>query len=75
MYSLADLSVKFMNMDPEHQAQVFNEITTNIHIYNQIMPQLPLIKYIVGGEEAVPATAHGPIITAYKAWRSAQQGE
>ena len=61
-----------MNMSPEQQAQSFQELTTNIHIYSQVMPGLPLIKYIVGGESAVPVNQHGPIINRYKEWVASQ---
>ena len=38
--------------------------------YNKIMPDTPLILYILGGENAVPPRDHGPIINSYKAWQA-----
>ena len=64
MYSITELSVNFMSMSPAQQEQSFQEIRTN----SQMMPDLPLIKFITHGEAAVPRDQHGPIINAYKAW-------
>jgi len=74
-YSLADLTAKFNNLDQDKQNQVFSELHSNIDIYKQLAPQLPLVKYAAYGEAAVPADQHGPIITAFKQWRADQQGE
>ena len=68
MYSITELSMNFMSMSPAQQQQAFQELRTNIHLYSQVMPDLPLIKYITHGEDAVPRNQHGPIINAYKAW-------
>jgi hypothetical protein len=72
MFSIEELTEKFNSMTTEQKAGVYRELTTNIHIYSQIMPDLPLIKYIVGGESAVPLSQHGPIICKYKQWVSTQ---
>lgn len=72
MYSVTELSMNFMSMSPAQQEQSFQEIHTNIHLYSQMMPDLPLIKYITHGETAVPRDQHGPIINAYKAWAENQ---
>ena len=72
MYSVTELSLNFMSMSPDQQEQTFRELHTNIEVYSKIMPEIPLIKYIVGGEAAVPVGQHGPIINAYKAWVQTQ---
>jgi hypothetical protein len=73
MFSIEELTGKFNSMTSEQQAGVYQELTTNIHVYSQIMPNLPLIKYIVGGDSAVPVNQHGPIITRYKEWVATQK--
>jgi len=73
MFSIEELTGKFNSMTSEQQDGVYQELTTNIHVYSQIMPNLPLIKYIVGGDSAVPVNQHGPIITRYKEWVATQK--
>ena len=73
MYTLDDLTNKFQNLDAGQRDQLFEELTKNAPMYNMIMPNLPLIQYILNGTDAVPENFHGPIITAYKAWRDNQQ--
>jgi len=73
MYTLDDLTNKFQNLGAEQQGQLFEEMTKNAPLYNVMMPNLPLIQYILNGTDAVPENFHGPIITAYKAWRDAQE--
>ena len=73
MFSIEDLTNKFNSLDDEHKNGVFRQLTANIQVYSQIMPDLPLIKYIIGGESAVPLDQHGPIITRYKEWVASQQ--
>jgi hypothetical protein len=73
MYTLDDLTNKFQNLGAEQRGQLFEEMTKNASLYNVMMPNLPLIQYILNGTDAVPENFHGPIITAYKAWRDAQE--
>ena len=73
MYSVADLTTRFHNLDAEHKIQVFEELTKNANLYNRIFPNMPLVMYILGGEEAVPVNQQGPIIQQYKAWQANQQ--
>lgn len=73
MYTLDDLTNKFQNLNAEQRTQLFEEMTKNAPLYNVMMPNLPLIQYILNGTDAVPENFHGPIITAYKAWRDAQE--
>jgi hypothetical protein len=68
MFSVDDLTKKFHSLDTEGRSSVFEQLTRNADFYNKIMPNTPLILYILGGEKAVPPTDHGPIITSYKAW-------
>jgi hypothetical protein len=70
MFSLEDLTKKFNALDSEGKALVFEQLTRNPEFYNKIMPNTPLIQYILGGDQAVPPRDHGPIITSYKAWRA-----
>lgn len=70
MYSVTELSLNFMSLDPERQEQVFQELYSNINLYKRIAPELPLVKYVASGD--VPIDQHGPIINAYKAWLAKQ---
>jgi hypothetical protein len=70
MYSIRELSMNFMTLDAEHQEQMFQELRTNINLYQRIAPELPLVKYVATGD--VPVDQHGPIINAYKAWLEKQ---
>lgn len=73
MYTLDDLTNKFQNLNAEQRGQLFEEMTKNAPLYNVMMPNLPLIQYILNGTDTVPENFHGPIITAYKTWRDAQE--
>jgi|694.fasta_scaffold110188_3 hypothetical protein len=68
MFSIKELTQKFNALDADSQSKIFEQLTKNPQFYNQLMPNLPLIKYILEGEAAVPVSQHGPIITAYKEW-------
>jgi len=68
MFSVEDLTNRFNTLDVESRRLVFEQLTRNADFYNKIMPNTPLILYILGGEKAVPPRDHGPIITSYKAW-------
>ena len=73
MFTLDELIGKFQNLNEEQQQKVFEEATKNAASYDKIMPNIPLIAYILHGERAVPVSQHGPIIQSYKAWREKQQ--
>lgn len=68
MFSVEDLTRKFHALDNEGKSLVFEQLTRNAAAYNKIMPDVPLIKYILEGEAGVPETQHGPIINSYKTW-------
>jgi len=68
MFSVEDLTNRFNTLDVESRSLVFEQLTRNADFYNKIMPNTPLILYILGGEKAVPPRDHGPIITSYKDW-------
>lgn len=68
MFSVADLTKKFHDLDEEGKSIVFEQLTRNAVAYSKIVPELPLLKYILEGEQGVPLRAQGPIINAYKAW-------
>jgi hypothetical protein len=68
MFSVADLAKKFHELDDEGKSIVFEQMTRNAVAYSKIVPELPLLKYILEGEQGVPLRSHGPIINAYKAW-------
>ena len=68
MFTLQQLTEKFHNLDDEGKSVVFEQLTKNAAAYDKIMPGIPLIQYILKGEEAVPADMHGPIIKSYQAW-------
>jgi hypothetical protein len=70
MFSVEDLTNKFNALDVEGRSLVFEQLTRNANFYNKIMPNTPLILYILEGEKAVAPRDHGPIITSYKAWLS-----
>ena len=70
MFSVEDLTKKFNDLDSEARSMVFEQLTRNADFYNKIMPDTPLILYILGGENAVPPRDHGPIINSYKAWQA-----
>ena len=72
MYSVTELSLNFMTLDAAHQEQIFQELRSNINLYRRIAPDLPLVKYVAEGIDAVPIDQHGPIINAYKAWVATQ---
>ncbi len=68
MYSIEDLTKKFNALDDNGKDLVFEQLTRNAATYIKIMPDMPLLRFILEGEVAVPVNQHGPIITAYKAW-------
>jgi len=68
MFSVADLTKKFHELDDEGKSIVFEQLTRNAVAYSKIVPELPLLKYILEGEQGVPLRAQGPIINAYKTW-------
>ena len=68
MFSVEDLTKKFHALDDEGKSIVFEQLTKNAVAYGKIMPDVPLIKYILEGEAGVPERQHGPIINSYKAW-------
>lgn len=68
MFSVEDLTRKFHALDEEGRSVVFEQLTRNAVAYNKIMPDMPLIKYILEGEAGVPERQHGPIINSYKTW-------
>jgi len=68
MFSVEDLTNRFNTLDVEGRSLVFEQLTRNADFYNKIIPNTPLILYILGGEKAVAPRDHGPIITSYKAW-------
>lgn len=68
MFSIEDLTKKFHALDEEGKSLVFEQLTRNAATYSKIMPDVPLIRYILEGEAGVPVTAHGPIINSYKVW-------
>ena len=68
MFSVEDLTKKFHALDEEGKSVVFEQLTRNAVAYSKIMPDMPLLKYILEGEQGVPLRAQGPIINAYKAW-------
>ena len=68
MFSVADLTKKFHALDDEGKSIVFEQLTRNAVAYSKIMPDMPLLKYILEGEQGVSLRAQGPIINAYKEW-------
>lgn len=68
MFSVAELTKRFNDLDADGKSKVFEQLTKNPQFYNQVMPGVPLVRYILEGESAVPESQHGPIIRAYKAW-------
>jgi hypothetical protein len=68
MFSVEDLTKKFHALDDEGKSIVFEQLTRNATAYSKIMPDMPLVKYILEGEAGVPARQHGPIINSYKVW-------
>ena len=68
MFSIDDLTKKFHALDAEGKSVVFEQLTKNAAAYNKIMPDVPLIRYILEGEAGVPERQHGPIIRMYKEW-------
>lgn len=68
MYNIHELTQKFNALDNDGKSLVFEELTRNADTYIKIMPDMPLLRFILEGEVAVPVNQHGPIITAYKAW-------
>ena len=47
---------------------VFEQLTKNAEAYDKVMPGIPLIRYILKGEEAVPLREQGNIIRQYNEW-------
>jgi len=68
MFSVDDLTKKFHALDNEGKSIVFEQLTRNAVAYSKIMPNMPLLKYILEGTEGVPERLHGPIINSYKLW-------
>ena len=67
MFSVIELTKRFNDLDAESRSKVFEQLTKNPEFYNQVIPGVPLIRYILEGESAVPESQHGPIIRAYQA--------
>lgn len=68
MFSVEDLTKKFHALDDEGKSIVFEQLTKNAEAYSKIMPDVPLIKYILEGDAGVPVHQHGPIIKSYQHW-------
>lgn len=68
MFSVEELTRRFNALDADSQSKVFEQLTKNPQFYNQVMPNVPLLQYILEGEAAVPVSRQGPIIRAYKEW-------
>ena len=68
MFSVEDLTKKFHALDDEGKSIVFEQLTRNAVAYSKIMPDMPLLKFILEGEAGVPERQHGPIINSYKVW-------
>jgi hypothetical protein len=73
MFSLNELTSKFNALSEERRNEVFAEATANASLYNKLIPNVPLLLYILEGESRVPVSQHGPIIESYKAWRDKQK--
>lgn len=68
MFSVEELTKKFNALDDEGKSVVFEQLTKNAVAYGKIMPNVPLVKYILEGDAGVPVHQQGPIITSYKQW-------
>lgn len=68
MFSVDDLTKKFHALDNDGKSIIFEQLTCNAVAYSKIMPDMPLLKYILEGEAGVPVKQHGPIINSYKEW-------
>jgi hypothetical protein len=70
MFTLEELTTKFNTLSDEQRNKVFEEATANAEFYNRVLPDLPLILYILKGDEGVHTSYHGPIIQSYKEWKN-----
>jgi len=68
MFTIEDLTKKFHALDDEGKSMVFEQLTKNAEAYDKVMPGIPLIRYILKGEEAVPLREQGNIIRQYNEW-------
>jgi hypothetical protein len=68
MFTIEDLTKKFHALDDEGKSIVFEQLTKNAEAYDKVMPGIPLIRYILKGEEAVPLREQGNIIRQYNEW-------
>ena len=68
MFTIEDLTQKFHALDDEGKSIVFEQLTKNAEAYDKVMPGIPLIRYILKGEEAVPLREQGNIIRQYNEW-------
>lgn len=68
MYNVQELTEKFNALDSDGKSLVFEQLTRNASTYIKIMPNVPLIRYILEGDAGVPVNQQGPIINAYKEW-------
>jgi hypothetical protein len=53
------------NLSASEQDQLFNMLTNHASILIKLMPNAPLLKYIVSGY----TTNNDPVIQAYTAWK------
>ena len=53
MFTLEELTTKFNTLSDEQRNKVFEEATANAEFYNRVLPDLPLILYILKGDEGV----------------------
>jgi hypothetical protein len=68
MFTIEDLTKKFHALDDEGKSIVFEQLTKNAEAYDKVMPGIPLIRYILKGEDAVPLREQGNIIRQYNEW-------
>jgi hypothetical protein len=69
-FTLEELTTKFNGLSDEQKNKVFEEATANAALYHRVFPDLPLLLYILKGDEGVHPSYQGPIIQSYKEWKN-----
>lgn len=66
MFTLGSITYETMALTQEERNQLFAMLKENASIINKLVPNLPLIQYILTGHTA----STNPLIVAYKAWET-----
>lgn len=66
MFTLGSITYEAMALTQEERYALFAMLKENASIINKLVPNLPLIQYIITGHTA----STNPLIVAYQAWEN-----